>query len=116
ANGFYQATTIRGLSGNLLTLGSHVQYRALAGRGSRGLWWTGIAVTTGLEYSRWHIGEATGSPIDSHFSVEGNEGGVVERYTVHMTSTGTLDVTSRTLTVPIELTTGIRIYNRLALY
>lgn len=109
ANGFYESTTIRGLTGNLLTLGSHVQYKAIPGTRRGALHWTGVAVTTGLEYAKWRIGEVAGTPIDSRFSAEGNDGGVVERYTIHMSSTGTLDVTSTTLTIPLEVTTGIRV-------
>lgn len=116
ANGFYETTTIRGLSGHLLTLGSHVQYKAIEGRQRRGLHWTGVAVTAGLEYSRWGIGEVQGTPIDSHFTAEGNAGGAVERYTIHMSSTGTLDVRSKTLTAPLEVTTGVRLGRVLVLY
>lgn len=108
ANGFYESTTIRGLTGHLLTLGSHVQYKLLPGARHRQLRWTGVAVTTGLEYASWTVGEAMDTPIESHFTAEGNSGGVVEKYTIHMFSTGTLDVTSNTLTVPIEVTTGVR--------
>ena len=108
ANGFYEATTIRGLTGHLLTLGSHVQYRALTGIRRGAFRWTGVALTTGLEYSKWTIGEVTGTPIESHFTAEGNQGGVVERYTIHMFSNGTLDITSTTLTIPVEVTTGVR--------
>ena len=117
ANGFYESTTIRGLTGHLLTLGSHVQYQALPARAlATGLHWTGVALTSGLEYARWSIGEVQGTPIDSHFTAEGNSGGAVERYTIHMSSTGTLDVTSKTLTVPLEVTTGIRLGRVFALY
>lgn len=108
ANGFYESTTIRGLSGHLFTLGSHVQYQAVPHVRRGKLRWTGVAVTAGLEYSKWSIGEVQGTPIDSHFTAEGNDGGVVERYTIHMFSMGTLDVTSTTLTVPVEFTTGVR--------
>ncbi len=108
ANGFYEATTIRGLSGELVTLGSHVQYQAVPHVRRGALRWIGVAVTTGIEYSKWAIGEVMGTPLDSHFTAEGNDGGVVERYTIHMFSTGTLDVTATTLTVPVEVTTGVR--------
>jgi hypothetical protein len=116
ANGFYQATTIRGLVGHLLTLGSHVQYRALAGTRPGSIRWTGVSLTTGVEYARWTITESAETPIDTHFTAEGNDEGVVDRYTIHMSSTGRLDVISHTLTVPIEATTGVRVFERLGLY
>jgi hypothetical protein len=90
ANGFYESTTIRGLGGHLLTLGSHVQYQAVPHVRRDALRWTGVAVTAGLEYSSWSIGEVMGTPIESHFTAEGNSGGAVERYTIHMFSTGKL--------------------------
>jgi len=116
ANGFYQGTTIRGLVGHLLTLGSHVQYRAVERTGPGRLRWTGISLTTGIEYARWTISESAEAPIDTHFTAEGTEEGVVDRYTIHMSSTGRLDVLSHTLTVPIEATTGVRLFERLGLY
>jgi len=116
ANGFYESTTIRGLTGNLLTLGSHVQYKAIEAVKHGGVRWTGVALTSGLEYSKWNIGEVQGTPIESHFTAEGNQGGVVERYTIKMFSTGTLDVTSETVTIPLEVTTGARLGNLFAVY
>jgi hypothetical protein len=116
ANGFYETTTIRGLTGHLLTLGSHAQYQVVRGRDRGTLRWTGVALTTGLEYSRWSIGEVQGTPIESHFTAEGNAGGAVERYTIHMFSTGRLDVTSKTLTIPVEATTGVRLRRVFSLY
>ncbi len=115
ASGFYEATTIRALTGHLLTLATHVQYQLVPPVRHRELRWTGVAVTTGLEYSNWTVGEAMDTPIESHFTAVGNEGGVVEKYTINMFSTGTLDVTSNTITVPLEVTTGGRV-GPLALY
>lgn len=102
-NGFYESTTIHGLTGHLLTLGSHVQYQIVPASAPGKARWTGIAATTGLEYARWTVG--TSSAIDSHFTAEGSNG----KKTVHMSSTGTLDVLSSTFTMPIEVTTGVRL-------
>lgn len=110
ANGFYQRTTIRGLEGHLLTLGSHVQYQVVPATRPGRARWTGIAATTGLEYARWTVG--TASSLESHFTAQGT----IERATVHMSSTGTLDVLTTTYSVPLEVTTGVRFFDVLALY
>jgi hypothetical protein len=110
ANGFYEATTIHGLEGHLLTLGAHVQYQLVQPTRPAGARWTGLAVTTGLEYARWSVG--TASSIESHFIAEGP----TDRHSIHMSSTGTLDVLTTTCSVPIEVTTGVRFGGVFALY
>lgn len=110
ANGFYQTTTVRGLEGHLLTLGSHVQYQVIPATRPGRARWTGIAATTGLEYARWTVG--TASSLESHFTAQGP----IEHATVHMSSTGTLDVLTTTYSIPLEVTTGVRFFEVLALY
>lgn len=109
-NGFYEATTIHGLTGHLMTLGGHVQYQIIPIAQRAKLRWTGVAVTTGVEYARWTVG--TASSIESHFTAEGP----TEHATVHMSSTGTLDVLSTTFAMPIEVTTGVRIVGLFSFY
>lgn len=109
-NGYYETTTIHGLTGHLLTLGTHVHYQILPASKPGGVRWTGLAATTGLEYARWTVG--TASSIESHFTAQGP----IEHVTVHMSSTGTLDVLSTTYTLPIEVTTGVRLGGVLSLY
>jgi hypothetical protein len=110
ANGFYEATTIHGLEGHLLTLGAHVQVQLVQPTRPSHARWTGVAATTGLEYAHWSIG--TVSSIESHFTVEGTS----KNRSVHMSSTGTLDVLTTTYSVPIEVTTGVRLADVLSLY
>jgi hypothetical protein len=102
--GFYEQTTVHGLTGHLLTLGAHVQVQAIPARSRGHARWTGVAITSGLEYARWSVGEASMSTIESHFTAQGPS----EHATIHMSSTGQLDVLTTTYTVPIEVTTGGR--------
>jgi len=102
--GFYEQTTIHGLTGHLLTLGAHVQFQAVPAKSHGHAHWTGVAVTTGFEYARWAVGEASMSTIESHFTATGP----TEHATIHMSSTGTLDVLTTTYTLPVEVTTGGR--------
>ena len=106
ANGFYQKTALYGLEGHLLTLGTHAQYTILPARDA----WTGLAATSGLEYSRWSIGNT--STVESGFRAQG----VTEYASIHMSSTGTLSVVTSTVTVPLELSTGVRAWRVLAFY
>jgi len=106
ANGYYETVTIHGLEGHLLTLASHVQYQIVPARGS----WIGLSATTGLEYARLELG--TAGSIESHFTATGP----AEHATVHMSSTGTLSVLAQTFTVPIEVSTGVRLADVISLY
>ena len=106
ANGYYETVTIHGLQGHLATAASHVQYRILPAQGS----WIGLSGTTGLEYARLSLG--TAGSVESHFTATGPSGDA----TVHMSSTGTLDVLAQTFTVPIEVSTGVRLADVISLY
>lgn len=110
AGGAYQTQTVHGLTGHLLTLGGHVQYQAIPARGAKAARWTGIAATTGLEYARLTMN--TSSSIESHFTAEGPD----DHATIHMSSTGTLDVLTSTITVPVEVTTGVRFGGVMSFY
>ncbi len=112
ANGFYESTTIHGLDGSLFTIGAHVQYHVLPATRPATLRWIGVAATTGLEHASWVVGTSTGGSIESHFTATGPD----SHHTIHMSSTGTLDVTTSTVSVPIELTTGVRLFDTLVLY
>ena len=107
-SGSYEATTIRSLDGSLLTGGAHVQYKVLA----PGAYWTGIDITSGIEIARWDIGKAS-TPLHTHFSVHGTQPDQVK--TVDIDGDGMFSVSADTYTVPIELTTGVRL-GALALY
>jgi hypothetical protein len=100
ANGFYESQTVHGLDGHLTTTGVHVQRKVVPAREH----WSGVDVTGGLEYARWTIGEAM--PIHTHFTVTGNAN---QKKTIDYLAAGTLDVRADTYTVPIEVTTGVRV-------
>ena len=112
ANGFYESTTIHDLDGTLLTLGAHVQYRLVPPTAPSRVRWIGVLATTGLEYAGWTLGKATGGTIESHFTATGTNGSK----TIHMSSTGTLEVDATILTVPVELTTGVRFLDVFTFY
>ena len=110
ANGAYAQTTIRGLAGALTSAGAHVEYQLVQPTAPSRARWTGLAVTTGLEYARWSIGLA--SSLETHIVVSGTK---KDAY-VHLSCTGTLSVLAETVTVPVEVTTGVRFFHVLGLY
>ena len=110
ANGSYARTTIRGLAGTLTSAGAHVQYQLVRPTAPTRAQWTGLAVTSGLDYARWSIGLA--SSLETHIIVNGTKD---DEY-VHLSCTGTLSVLSETLTVPVEVTTGVRFLHVIGLY
>src|SRR5262249_3389266 len=110
ANGSYAPTPIRGLTGSLLSGRAHVQHKAVAASAPSNARWTGVDVTTGLEYAHWSIGLA--SSLETHIVIMGSTG---EEY-VHMSCTGTLSVLAETFTVPVEVSTGVRFLDVIGLY
>jgi hypothetical protein len=110
ANGFYLATTVRALEGSLLTAGAHVSYRLLlpsprqVGANVR---WTGLTVTTGLEHGQWNVGAA--QALETNVKVTGTVDGASKDKSIHLSSTGVLEVRTSTLAIPVELTTGVRL-------
>lgn len=114
ANGFYESGSLKALDGHLLSLGGHVQYHVLDGRGGRQARWLGLDATTGLELARWTLGAGSNGPIATRFTLQGTTPG--ESRNLTLTSTGTLSLVATTVTVPIEVTTGVRLGNAIALY
>lgn len=113
ANGFYEPTSIHGLDGHLLTLGAHVQLRAITGRRAGAVAWGGVSVVSGLELARSTLGTQMG-PINSHFTVLGTQPD--QKKTVHVAAYGTFEVDARAYTVPLEVATGARFWDRLDVY
>jgi hypothetical protein len=110
ASGSYAATTIRGLSGELLAAGAHVQYKLVQPSAPSNVRWTGLDVTSGLEYAHWSISLA--SSLETHVVVSGSTN---DEY-VHLSCTGTLSVLAETLTVPLEVSTGVRFLDIFGFY
>jgi hypothetical protein len=108
ANGFYQSASLGDLDGSITSAGAHVQYNLLqpleSGGTGTALRWLGLSLTSGLEYTRWNFG-TNGTTLSTDFDVSG--GGMTQPITLH--SVGRFDLRSNAVTVPVELTTGIRI-------
>jgi hypothetical protein len=66
--------------------------------------WIGLDVTGGVEYARWNMGIA--APIKYAFTVKGVD---TRSVNLTLTSTGTLDLEAHGISVPVEVTSGLRI-------
>jgi len=99
ANAGYWETELYGVKGDLFNLGAHVQYQLVPGRGHPSARWTGLAVTTGLDHVRLNVGRA--DTIKSRFKIGTRS--------IQMASVGDLTIEARTVSVPIEASTGVRL-------
>jgi hypothetical protein len=107
ANGFYRNGETQSLRGGIFSAGLHAQYRIVLPQEDAGsaavLRWTGIDLTSGLELTRWSLG--VDDDITTNFMVDGSSASA----NIVLDSTGTFDVRSTAMTVPFEVTTGMRI-------
>jgi hypothetical protein len=111
ANGFYDKGSTDRLNGSITTAAAHVQYRLVDPQQDEGveaaiLRWTGIDITSGVEYTRWAFG--ANDSITNDYTVAGQP--------LEVVSTGTFNLKSNALTVPIELTTGLRLVELFSIY
>jgi hypothetical protein len=110
-NGFYIEHSLDALEGELTSAGAHVEYEILTPRGTSGARWLGLFATTGVEYCQWNL--FADAPIVTKFTVDGTGTSSIN---LTLTSTGTLQLIANTVTVPLEITTGVRFLRVLALY
>lgn len=114
-NGFYRTGSTTSLRGGITSAGLHAQYRVVDpqpenGAATKALRWIGIDVTGGIEYTRWNLGIE--DEIVTEFGVDGTMGSA----RLILDSTGTFDLTSTAFTIPVEVSTGIRIAMLVSVY
>ena len=113
-NGFYRKGSTESLRGSITSFGLHAQYRVMNPQKDEGaatlLRWTGVDLTGGLEFTRWSLDVE--DTIETDFSVQGSSGSAA----ITLTETGTFALSSTAMTVPVEVSTGIRIALLLSLY
>jgi len=111
-NGFWRRGAYEQLDGSITSVGVHAQYQVLGEtRGNKALvfQWSGLTLTGGLELARWAFGLE--DSIDTDYTIDGDTDADAT-----LSSTGRFDLTSTTVTVPLEATTGVRILYLLSVY
>ncbi|MEO8845149.1 MAG: hypothetical protein ABI591_24735 [Kofleriaceae bacterium] len=111
-NGFYAQAGYHDLEGHLTTGGAHVQYHALDGTSAGAVRWLGVDVTSGLELARWTISTQRDA-LSINFKVANPQGD--SEYLTYV-AMGKMNVEANSLTVPLEVTTGVRFGGVLAVY
>jgi len=115
ANGFYRNAEAERLDGTITSAGAHVQYNVIPPSKDAGaktfMRWIGLSVTSGLELTRWKLGSG-GSTLSTDFTVGSGQ----NTAPLILDSVGRLDLSSTAVTVPIEVTTGIRVALLATLY
>jgi hypothetical protein len=114
-NGFYRKGSTTSLRGGILSAAAHVQYRFTNPQPddrttTKVLRWTGIDITAGLEFTRWSLGVADDIATELHIGGPGGNARII------LDSTGTFDLHSTATTVPLELSTGVRIALLVSMY
>jgi hypothetical protein len=114
ANGFYQGASTDRLTGHLTSAAAHAQYRLIEAERTGGtavlLRWIGLDVTSGLELTRWSLDGKV--PMTNDFTIAGAGASAA----VTLSSTGTFHLASSAITIPVEVTTGVRLFELLSIY
>lgn len=113
-NGFHRKGSYEQLDASITSVGAHAQYKLLRNRDRTNanlvFLWGGIDLTGGLEYSR--LGLSLSDTLETEMGVEGDQGQAL----VTMRSQGRYDMTASALTVPLEVTTNVRVLYLVSLY
>ena len=111
ANGFYHGDGTAGFDGSVASAGAHVQVQLVLPQArNAAVRWRGVAVTTGLELTRWTLGAAR--PVSQDFTVRGGS----MTADVSLASNGRFDVAATTFALPVELSTGLQLAKILGFY
>ncbi|MFC1609404.1 hypothetical protein ACFL6C_00460 [Myxococcota bacterium] len=106
-NFFTQASKVDEISGNLLNYGFHAQVKFFRPDGDATdllFQWGGLDITTGYEYSRLKM--ELEKELDTPFPLEGSSGVSTDAM---YGGTGTYQITTTASTIPLELTTNLRL-------
>ncbi len=113
-NGYYRSASDDFLRAGITSFGLHAQYRLVHPQPDQGtakmLRWIGIDVTTGFELTRWTVGVE--KSLWTSLRMTGTSGSTM----IYMDSTAMFDLAAMAMTMPIDVSTGIRIAMLLSLY
>ncbi|HWU88316.1 MAG TPA: hypothetical protein VN253_13615 [Kofleriaceae bacterium] len=114
-NAFYRSASSDHLRGSIATAGAHLQYKLVTptrGRERVVIQWGGLDVTTGVEVAHWSYGLR--GDLSTAFEVGGDAGS--GSTSIEAATAGHVALSATTVTVPIELTTNVRLLYLASLY
>jgi hypothetical protein len=114
ANGFSRSASTEHLHGRIASVGGHVQYKLFTPtRGLKRLLaqWGGVDITTGIEVAHWSYGLR--GDLSTSFDLQGANGAAT---TIEAAAAGSIDLSATTVTVPLEVTSNLRIFYVASLY
>jgi hypothetical protein len=112
-NFFTRSFSYRDFDATLRNAGFHAQinlFRPKPAKANAAFRWAGFDLTTGIEWSQFKLSLDAG--LDTDFDITGDNGSA----TIALASTGEYTYSSSAFSVPIELTTAVRILTVLSLY
>lgn len=98
-NGMTLGTSGDIFDGSLYNLGAHLQLQLAKPRRSAAAEWGGLAVTSGYDVSGYALQLSQALPVNT--DIDGND--------LTWDATGTYDITAATTSIPVELSTNVRV-------
>lgn len=98
ANGMMANTSQDHIDGRFENVGGHLQFKAFKGINARVVRWGGLDLTSGLEYTGYHLDLNQPLPIQ----------GTMDTLTLTWDAEGTYTLDTTGLSVPVELSTNVR--------
>jgi hypothetical protein len=114
-NGFYRSAENDNLHGSIASGGAHIQYKLFTptrGLKRLAIQWGGFDFTTGVEVAHWGYGLRGG--LSTTFDVA-NDAGTASTQ-IEAATDGHVDLSATTVTVPVEVTTNLRLLYLASLY
>ena len=99
ANGMQLSTGGDSFNGTLTNLGGHLQLQLAKPRSGTGVEWGGLALTSGYDISQYSLDLVQALPVDTE--IDGND--------LSWSAEGTYTVAAETASVPVELSTNVRL-------
>lgn len=113
ANAFWRRADSDNLRGSIASAGAHVQYKLFhktTGWKRLVVQWGGVDLTTGLEFARWSF------TLHDRLAESFEIGGTTASETIDASLGGRFRLGSKTLTIPFEVTTNVRVLYVASLY
>lgn len=114
-NAFYRSAENDNLHGSIASGGAHIQYKKYTptqGLKRLAIQWGGFDFTTGIEVAHWAYGLR--GELSTSFDLANDAGSASTR--IDARTSGHIDLSATTVTIPVEVTTNVRLLYLASLY